>query len=152
MTPRWWHAALLVALVVEAAVTAWLVLNPSPAAPSRAVLEISGWLSGHGVPDALADGDVVEFVCNIALFVPTGATLRLLVPRVPWWAWFGAGFVVSGAIELLQWGFLDARSATWRDVWANTLGFGLGAVCTVVVEQVRRLRRRRRTNARLAAL
>ncbi len=71
---------------------------------------------------------------NIVLFVPTGATLRLLVPRVPWWAWAGVGFAVSGAIELLQWGFLHDRTPTWRDVAANTLGLGLGAGFVAAVQ------------------
>jgi hypothetical protein len=126
---RRWHrlghravvGLLLVALVVEIAAIAWLVLNPSPAAPSQAVLDVTAWLDAHGFPPSI---------------VPTGATLRLLAPRVWWWVWFVVGFAVSGGIELAQLHYLDARSATWRDVGANTIGFGGGAAAVAAVQLV----------------
>lgn len=137
------RALLWLALAVEAVVTAWLVLNPSPAVPTAAVLDLSEWLAGLGVPSRIADGSVVEFVLNVALFVPIGATLRLLVRPVPWWAWPVVGFVLSSAIELSQLAFLDARSATWRDVWANTIGLALGAAGAAAAVLLWRQRRRR---------
>ena len=148
---RHFQVILLIALVVETAVIAWLVLNPSAATPTAAVADVSAWLSGHHVPARLADGVVVEFVLNIAMFVPTGATLRLLIPRVPWWAWTGVGFVVAGAIEATQWLLLDDRSATWSDVWANTIGLGLGAALAALTQAALGALRRRRLT-RLAVL
>ncbi len=148
ITPRVLRGLLIAALVVEAVVMAWLVLNPSPAVPLQGgAVGISNAMSNHGVPDLFADTDVVEFVCNVALFVPMGATLALLVPRVPWWAWLGVGFVLSGAVELFQWGFLDGRSASWRDVWSNTIGLALGAALVAAAEHgVRRFRKGRRAS------
>ena len=125
---------LLVALVVEIAAISWLVLNPSPAAPTQAVLDVTAWLDARGFPPSIADPNRVEFALNVALFVPTGATLRLLLPRIWWWVWFVVGFAVSGGIELAQMHYLDARSATWRDVWANTIGFGGGAATIASVQ------------------
>ena len=144
-------AALLVALVVEVAAIAWLVLNPSAAVPTTVVTRTSDWLARHGVPGPIADGDVVEFVLNAGMFVPLGATLKLLAPRVPWWAWTAVGFAVSGAIELTQWMLLEDRSESWRDVWANTLGLGLGAAVVAAAQVALRLTKARR-NTRLAVL
>lgn len=139
---RRWHklghravvGLLLTALVVEAVAIAWLVLNPSPAFPTRSVVVVTDWLAAHGFPSWVANEDRVEFSLNVALFVPTGATLRLLAPKVYWWVWIVVGFVVSGGIELFQLHYLDARSATWRDVWANTIGFGGGAALVAAVQ------------------
>ena len=142
---------LLLALVAECAVIAYLVLNPSAAVPTTVVTRASDWLSRHGVPAGLADGDVVEFVLNAGMFVPTGMTLRLLVPRVPWWAWSAVGLAAAGTIELIQWGFLEGRSASWRDTWANTIGVAAGAAVVALIQlSVRLIRHSRR--ARLALL
>ena len=128
-TSRW---LLLAALVVELVVVAWLVLNPSPAVPSAAVEDVSAALAAVGLPGWLTDTSLVEFVLNVGLFVPLGITLALLLPRVPWWMWMLIGLAVSSGIEALQLFFLADRSPTLRDVWANTLGLGLGALVTTL--------------------
>ena len=120
---RW---LLVAALVVELAAIAWLVLNPSPAVPTEAVYDVSAVLDRLGLPGPLTDTDVVEFALNVALFVPLGMTVAVLLPRVPWWLWALVGLAASSGVEALQLVFLDARSATLKDIWANTLGMALG--------------------------
>ncbi len=121
------RAGLLVLLVVEIAGIAWLVLNPSPEVPTRSVLDLSAWLSAHGVPASLADPDLVEFGLNTVLFVPLGFLCALIFPRVRLLSWLLVGLVVSGALELAQAELLPLRSPSLRDITANTLGMLLGA-------------------------
>jgi VanZ family protein len=120
---RW---ALLAALVAQLAVLAYVVFHPDADMPSSVVRRVSAKLSSWGVPDLLADTELVEFALNVLMFVPIGATLALLLPRVPWWLWALVGLAASSSIEALQLVFLSDRSATLRDVAANTLGLVTG--------------------------
>ncbi len=144
---RMWRWVLLAALVVELVAIAWLVLNPSPAVPSRAVLSLSYRLDQAGFPELLTDTSLIEFALNVALFVPLGVTLALLVPKVPWWVWGLFGFLASSAIEGIQLMLLDGRSATVRDIAANTVGLGLGAVLAQLAMRIARRLPRSRVDA-----
>lgn len=78
--------------------------------------------------------DVVEFTANIALFVPLGVLLALALPRrrvlvLP------IALVVTSAIEVGQAVFLAERTASVRDVVANTAGAGLGLLLAVIAER-----------------
>jgi glycopeptide antibiotics resistance protein len=88
------------------------------------------WLHAHGVPTWL-NYAVIEFSANIALFVPVGLLVVMLVGAHRWWLGPLIGAVVSSAIELGQLVFLPERFATVNDVVANTLGAVLGTVLTV---------------------
>jgi glycopeptide antibiotics resistance protein len=132
---RW---VLVVALVVQLVVLALIVLNPSPAVPTRVVLSLSYRLQQVGVPAALADGAVIEFALNVGMFVPLGITLALLLPRIPWWVWALVGLAISSLIEAAQLLFLSARSATLVDVWANTLGLAAGGLLVAIAFQLLR--------------
>jgi glycopeptide antibiotics resistance protein len=64
---------------------------------------------------------------NVALFLPLGFLLPLLVPRMDrLWRTTATGFVTSAAIELSQVAFPGVRRADVNDVLANTLGAALG--------------------------
>lgn len=128
MTPARVRAGLLAALVVELVVMAWLLLNPSPAVPVRSVHGLAGWFVDRGFGDLDTLPERMEFVLNIAVFVPLGATLALLLPRVPWWTWLVVGLAAAGGVELTQYLLIDTRSAQWPDVWANAIGFAVGAL------------------------
>lgn len=54
-------------------------------------------------------------------------------PRSNWRDWTAIGFVLSGAVEVIQALALDGRSATFVDVVANTLGAFLGAIAVRAV-------------------
>ena len=130
---RTWRWVLIVALVVELAAIAYLVFNPSPAVPTRAVYSLSYRLDNLGLPSLLTDPSVIEFLLNVALFVPLGATLALLAPKVPWWLWAVFGLLASAAVEGLQLMLLSDRTATLRDIAANTTGLGAGALLATCV-------------------
>ena len=125
---RTWRWVLLTALVVELVAIAYLVFNPSPAVPSSAVQSLSYRLDNLGLPSLLTAPSVIEFLLNVALFIPLGATLALLVPKVAWWLWALFGFLASAAVEGLQLMLLSERTATVRDIAANTTGLAVGAL------------------------
>ena len=83
----------------------------------------------------------VEFVSNIALFVPLSLLGSLLWQRWTWVAWTMAGFASSLVIETTQ-TLLSGRSPTLLDVVANTLGALVGALLVLPVWSRTRARTR----------
>ena len=96
------------------------------------------WMIRHLDLSRLQAYSVVEFTANVALFVPVGALTMMWSPKRRWVHAVLLGFAVSGAVEILQDVFRPARTASWADVLANTLGAALGAA-VVAVWRVRRL-------------
>lgn len=123
-------AGLLVAWLVVLAVT---LLAPSAAGPSWLVETVAGVAADLGVPAALADPTRVEFLLNVAAFVPASFLGSLLWDRLTWRDWTAGGFVASFLVEVAQALVLDHRSATHADVVANTLGALVGALAGAVV-------------------
>lgn len=70
----------------------------------------------------------VEFVSNIAMFVPLGALGVLAFPRARWWLVPIAALAMSVLVELAQLVLISERNASLRDVLANTTGALIGAV------------------------
>lgn len=82
----------------------------------------------------------LEFLANVAMFVPLGLLVGILFGRRLWGLAVLLGFGVSAAIELFQFVVLPDRFATVDDVIANTLGALVGALIAGAV--LRRLRDR----------
>lgn len=82
------------------------------------------WRS-QGAPEWLRYG-AIEFAANVLLFVPLGVCMVVLLGARRWWLAIVSGGVLSVAIELTQLLFLPGRSASVRDVLANTAGTALG--------------------------
>ena len=118
---------LAAALGVGLAAGAYLVLAPDGSVPNLAVTGITRSLIEAGAPGWVADDDVVQFVLNVALFVPPVFLAALLWERVPWWGWVVVGLVVSGAVEATQALFLADRTPQVADLVSNTTGAALGA-------------------------
>jgi glycopeptide antibiotics resistance protein len=89
-------------------------------------------LWSKGVP-TFVDYSFIEFVANIAFFVPVGFLLALLSSRR--WMWFAVvgGALLSGAVETSQALFLPDRVASVGDVVANSAGALLGCLVAVTV-------------------
>lgn len=117
-----------VLLGVELLGIAWLVLNPSPSAPSRAVTGVSRLVAALGVPESLADPVLWEILLNVALFVPLTFLGWLLWPRLGIVGWTVLAAVLSTYLELSQLLLLPTRSPTLSDLVANTSGGVLGAL------------------------
>lgn len=100
------------------------------------------WMHGHGVPGWF-DYGLVEWLANVAMFVPWGAFGAVVLASRRWWLVVLAALLASSAIETAQLLLLDARFASPADVGANTLGAALGILCCAatfppVVAAVRR--------------
>lgn len=99
-----------------------------PARDAGRVTGLIGWaadlFASIGLPrDPTAAA--LEFVANIALFVPWGILLPLALPRLRWWLVITSGCLTSGGIELMQL-VIPSRFPTVSDVVANTAGAAFG--------------------------
>ena len=126
MSARFRRVALLL-LVVEVAGVAWLVLNPSSATPTAAVLKVSAAIRELGGPTWLASTTGWEYVLNIGLFLPLGLLAALVWHRMSVEGWVIVGFLISAGLELVQLVVLGERTATLTDISANTIGTFVGA-------------------------
>jgi len=93
-----------------------------------------------GVPEFI-NYYLVEFLANVAFFVPIGALLTALLPRRLCWAALVGSALFSLAIELGQLLFLPGRYASLGDVSANSIGGAIG-VATIVALRLAVNRRR----------
>jgi glycopeptide antibiotics resistance protein len=91
----------------------------------------------------LRDGDRALVILggaagNVALFLPLGFLLPLLMPRLDrLWRTVGAGLALSTAIELTQLAFPGVRRSDVNDVLMNTLGTALGFLAWRLAARVR---------------
>jgi Na+/glutamate symporter len=119
---------------VQLALASWVVLlvavllAPSTAGPDWLIVTIADGLGGAGLPPALISPRRVEFMLNVAAFVPLSLLGTMLWPRPTWRDWTAAGFAASFVVEVAQALVLDTRAATHSDVVANTLGTLVGAL------------------------
>ncbi len=67
-----------------------------------------------------------EHLANIAIFVPTGFVLVLLLPQVRWWVVPAIAAGASICIEITQALLLPDRIASITDVLLNTIGALIG--------------------------
>ncbi|MFB6609734.1 VanZ family protein [Agromyces sp. NPDC056379] len=103
-----------------------VVFLPAPAAGR--ITGVVGWaadvLADLGAPRE-ASAIVLEFLANIALFVPFGVLVALAFPTVRWWKVVLAGALTSIGIEVVQVA-LPTRFPSVSDVVANTIGTAVG--------------------------
>ncbi|MDC7121632.1 VanZ family protein [Cellulomonas fimi] len=122
-------AVLVVYLAGVARLTLWP--EPAPDATFGLVRAVLAWLQDRGLPVTYAG---TEAVANVALFVPFGLLVGVLL-RHPWWA-VALGAATSAAIETAQLAFLPSRVPTVQDVVMNTLGTALGVAALLVARRV----------------
>jgi glycopeptide antibiotics resistance protein len=124
-------------LLAYVAVVGVIVL--SPVSYSGIVHAIGDWMGEALGLNGFGTG-WIEFVANILMFVPLGLLLTLVF-RHPWWGVVLA-LVLSAGVEIAQ-TVIPSRQASLRDVVANVLGAGVGAVLAWLLV-LRRDRTRRR--------
>lgn len=121
---------LLALTVVYLLAVAAITLTPQPAdAPQSHIirdaiaalarLPLFGWVTYDGV----------EFTANIAMFLPMGVLLTLLLDLRRWWLVLLIGVAATCSIELAQ-SAMPTRVSDVRDIVANALGtlIGIGIV------------------------
>lgn len=131
---------------------AWMTLTPSPydekaaGLLTRALLffarhESTTWITF----------DRVEFLANIAMFVPVGVFLVLLFGRKQWWIAVLFGVLMSCGIEIAQLLWLPTRFPDVRDVIANGSGTVIGVIVAEIITwpKAHRIKRERQRRALL---
>lgn len=129
------------------AFVAWLTLTPQPiTADDQALIQrVLDALHRRGYLLSL-DYDRLEFLANIALFVPIGMFLMLLFGTRLWWLALLACFGMTAFIETAQ-RSIPGRVPDERDLIANALGAVIGVVLALILTAPAALRRRRERKA-----
>jgi glycopeptide antibiotics resistance protein len=132
---REWFAGIGLALCLTAVLFATMWPAPLDQVYTFTVTQLLDVLHKYGVP--LWFGYTkLEFSANVVMFAPLAFLLTLTQPTRRWWLALVLCPALSGAIELTQAIFLDARFATLTDVLANSIGALLGVVLAVAARAV----------------
>ena len=125
------------------AFVAWVTLTPQSYAAQHIsiIYRVLDVFHRHGYLLSINDTRM-EFLANIALFVPVGMFLLLLFGTRLWWLAVGASFALTCAIELAQ-RSIPGRVSDERDLISNGLGAIIGVVIALVLTAPAALRRRR---------
>ncbi len=101
----------------------------------NAVLRLIDVLHRRGVPEWFGYGEI-EFLANVAMFIPFGFLVAMLLPRRLSWLTVFVGPALSGFVESFQREFLAERVASVYDVWANSAGAIIGWLIFAIVRAV----------------
>ena len=134
-------------LVVLVAYTAFiLVVTLSPTqmdvSYQTAVVRLLEALHRNGVPGWFGYGEV-EFLANVAMFVPFGFLVAILLPQKLSLLTVLVGPGFSAFVENFQREFLSERVASIYDVYANSAGAIIGLVIAAALRAVVHARDRR---------
>ncbi|WP_341952262.1 VanZ family protein [Salinibacterium sp. TMP30] len=130
------HPYLSAATFGYLAVVAWLTLSPqAPDQRDGPLWQLALFLDRFSATQWLTFNDL-EFVANIALFVPLGLFFVLLVGKRQWWLALGLAIVLTAGIEWVQ-QFIPSRVSDVRDILSNSLGAAIGVVITLSVAAAR---------------
>jgi VanZ family protein len=130
------------------AFVAWVTLTPQAYASEHIAIiyRVLDAVHRHGYLLSI-DDTRLEFLANIALFVPVGMFLLLLFGTRLWWVALVASFAMTTVIELAQRN-IPGRVPDERDLLANGLGAVVGVFFALVLTAPAALRRRRRRRAK----
>ena len=123
-----------------------LVVTLSPAqmdvSYQNAVIRLLDALHRNGVPQWFGYGEV-EFLANVAMFVPFGFLVAILLPQKLSLLTVLVGPGFSAFVENFQRQFLDERVASIYDVYANSAGAIGGLILAALLRAVVHARDRR---------
>ena len=145
------HPILAVLTLAYLGALAWVTLTPSSNSDRAFSLlqRVVRELQSHASTDFLTF-ERVEFLANIALFVPMGVFVVLLLGRRLWWAGIFVGVLASCWIELAQGIWLSDRVSDPRDLVSNTVGTLLGVLFALLVTWPAAYRLRQQSRAKTA--
>lgn len=129
---RVWLASLglIASIVLILLATMWP--TPLDQGFEGAIDKVLAVLHRNGIPQWFGYNKL-EFTANIAMFVPLGFLVALLLPQRLWWLALLLCPALSVAIELVQAAILDARVSSAMDVAANSLGALVGILVAVAI-------------------
>lgn len=104
-----------------------------------AIQKLIDLLHRHGLP-LWFDYAELEFSANIAMFVPFGFIVTILLPQRVWWLSFVFGPVLSIYIEAFQFFFLPERVSSFLDIVANSSGAIFGTLIAALLRRIIRNR------------
>lgn len=139
------HPILSLATVAYLVLVGWLTLSPQSGIEEQSIVWLFvDFFQRFPATDWLTFS-AVEFLANIALFVPFGLFLVLLLGRRQWWLAIVLSVLTTVGIEFTQ-QFVSGRVTDPRDILANSLGGAIGAVLALILTyaKARRLRTERR--------
>ena len=138
------HPLLSLVTLGYLAIVGWVTLGPQPVDDSRGswLWRLLRFFSGHELTDWLTYSRV-EFLANVAMFLPIGVFFVLLFGRRLWFVGILAGAALTLLIEGAQL-FLPGRVPDVRDLIANFLGATIGVFVALVLtaSKAGQLRRR----------
>jgi glycopeptide antibiotics resistance protein len=127
------HPILSVFTLAYLGVVAWVTLGPQPlnAGDDGWLWRLLDFFGRHGATSWLTY-DRVEFLANVAMFLPIGLFFLLLFGRRRWWLAILLGFLLTVTIETSQI-FIPGRVSDIRDVISNTTGAIVGVLIGLLV-------------------
>jgi glycopeptide antibiotics resistance protein len=137
------HPFLSIATFAYLGLVAWITLGPQPldAQQSAWLNRVIVELAQHPATDWLSYSRV-EFLANVAMFVPIGVFLVLLMGRKLWLPAIVVGIALTFTIEFVQL-FLPTRVPDVRDLVANSAGASIGVIVALVITTPAALRDKR---------
>jgi len=133
------HPVLAPLTLVYLAIVAWVTLGPQPLDHKQQhwVLVLMRTARAFVRPHwpRLAEQlsyEHAEFAANVAMFVPVGLFLVLLLGRRFWWLAVFACVAMTGVIETAQ-RFIPGRVSDVRDIASNSIGGVIGVLVALLV-------------------
>ena len=126
------HPILSTLTLAYLAIVGWLTLTPSSTGFESGLLwRLADALGQYPATDWFTFMRL-EFLANIAMFVPFGVFLVLLFGRRMWWLAIVLGVLMTAGIEFAQ-NFIPSRVSDPRDLLANSVGAVVGTLLALAV-------------------
>jgi len=144
------HPILSLATIAYLVLVGWITLSPQSGIEEQSIVWLFVEFFGQFPATEWMTFSTVEFLANIALFVPFGLFFVLLLGRRQWWLAIVLSVATTIGIEFTQ-QFIGGRVSDVRDIVANSVGGAVGAILALVLTyaKARKIRNeRRRVQAR----
>ena len=144
------HPILSLATIAYLVLVGWVTLSPQSGIEEQSIVWLFVEFFGQFPATEWMTFSTVEFLANIALFVPFGLFFVLLLGRRQWWLAIVLSVATTIGIEFTQ-QFIGGRVSDVRDIVANSVGGAVGAILALVLTyaKARKIRNeRRRVQAR----
>jgi glycopeptide antibiotics resistance protein len=118
------------------AIVAWLTLTPSSTGLESGILSRLAGLLARYPETAWFTFMRLEFIANVAMFVPFGVFFVLLFGRRQWWLAIIVGMLMTLGIEGIQ-QLIPGRVPDVRDLLANSAGTTVGLLLALALTATR---------------